>query len=160
MTRKELENPARVKPSSIGRNLALLITLYALLILINKLHRPNCTRFMRTTAVSNHHFLKPWTVLLKNLMAICFWTDCSHYESVSCTQYRKVASCFFSLLAICPFWTALDACSSKPCQNGATCQAAGRNYSCTCPPNHHGQQCQIGKTAWASNSPSTLYYCA
>ena len=56
LTRNELEYPARIKPSSLGRNLALLITLYALLIFINKLHGPNCTRFMRATAMSKPPF--------------------------------------------------------------------------------------------------------
>ncbi|MFT7808639.1 coagulation factor VII-like [Arapaima gigas] len=37
-----------------------------------------------------------------------------------------------------------DACTSGPCQNGATCVDHFKSYSCICPPGFEGRNCEMG----------------
>ena len=38
----------------------------------------------------------------------------------------------------------IDACSNNPCENGGICEAGSETYTCTCPGNFVGTNCEIG----------------
>lgn len=43
-----------------------------------------------------------------------------------------------------------NACLRRPCPSNATCQAGfGKTgYRCVCPPEYHGEKCELGKEEW------------
>ena len=49
------------------------------------------------------------------------------------------------------------ACQSNPCQNGGTCTATGQNaYTCNCPENFTGKNCETRKNKLHSSLSSSL----
>ena len=46
----------------------------------------------------------------------------------------------------CIIFSAIDACMSSPCLNGATCfeHQDSHGYACVCPPGYEGTNCEIG----------------
>lgn len=45
----------------------------------------------------------------------------------------------------------VTACHSGPCLNGGSCSPSPGGYSCACPPNHTGPQCQTHTDHCASS---------
>jgi hypothetical protein len=64
-------------------------------------------------------------------------------------------SILFTILCLLPFIAGQSACSSNPCQNGATCVSNGNTtFTCACPTGFYGNQCQA-----ADCRPRSLYLC-
>ena len=47
------------------------------------------------------------------------------------------------------FEDTVDPCNPDPCMNGATCIADGTDYSCDCPTEFTGTNCETGKAMTA-----------
>jgi len=64
---------------------------------------------------------------------------------VSNENYALI-SCFLSLTV----FPGTGACSTEPCENGATCVVVTTGYKCVCPSGFVGNNCETGKSTGTS----------
>ncbi|XP_078577974.1 uncharacterized protein LOC144862924 [Branchiostoma floridae x Branchiostoma japonicum] len=83
-----------------------------------------------------------------NMYALCAVAQCHDSPCVHgrCAEYEwvNVSVCWCD-----DGWTGvtcdtlIDSCKSDPCMSGGTCQSVVKGYTCTCPPQRAGRNCEI-----------------
>ena len=69
-----------------------------------------------------------------------------HLQLFLCSAIFPCLSFQTSILSFRFFFTAIDECSSSPCQNGGSCTDHHNGYACSCGPGYTGGTCQNGRS--------------
>ena len=113
---------------------------YIMLHVLSSNPSPSCCAFGQVTLSSLCDPLKRIEIGLScDLLFKSSWLSQSLGEIIPNAMLFLTTMCVLCVLVL------PDACTTAPCQNGATCISSGSQYTCQCNPGYTGTYCETSK---------------